>query len=216
MSTPRTSPLHNTTEMVATAIITAIGVVQIVIVSAAATTSSAQLEHSTTDNRFSGGRSEMLRWLVATAKVANILVPGARRIRSSNTTNKHNQIFSKRLRKEREKENRSYFCRYTEFGPPADNRPRSLPPILNALTPPLLLSPPRPPRPPRFPRMLIISRDILLYPVGPVGWAPHVSRARKSSTCSDGGRDVFGGRDRKRSLRLGWVRANPRPRVTTN
>lgn len=42
---------------------------------------------------------------------------------------------------------------------------------------------------------------ILLYPVGPVGWAPHVSKATKSSTCNDGGRDVFGGRDLNKSLR---------------
>lgn len=56
------------------------------------------------------------------------------------------------------------------------------------------------PRPlPRDPRILIISLDNLLYPVGPVGCAPHVSNARKSSTCNDGGRDVFGGLERNRS-----------------
>jgi hypothetical protein len=39
----------------------------------------------------------------------------------------------------------------------------------------------------------------LLYPVGPVGCAPQVSNATKSSTCSDGGLDVLGGRDLNRS-----------------
>ena len=58
-----------------------------------------------------------------------------------------------------------------------------------------------------------MSRDILLYPVGPVGWAPHVSNARKSSTCREGGRDVFGGRDRNRSPRVIGARENPRPRI---
>lgn len=61
--------------------------------------------------------------------------------------------------------------------------------------------------------MLMISRDILLYPVGPVGCAPHVSSAKKSSTCKDGGRDVLGGRDRNRSPLDGGVRAKPRPRI---
>lgn len=67
------------------------------------------------------------------------------------------------------------------------------------------------PLPPLLPRMLIISRDSLLYPVGPVGCAPQVSNAKKSSTCSDGGREVFGGLDRKRSPR-DWVgRGKPLP-----
>lgn len=42
----------------------------------------------------------------------------------------------------------------------------------------------------------------LLYPVGPVGWAPHVSNATKSSTWRDGGLEVFGGLDLKGSAPL--------------
>lgn len=77
----------------------------------------------------------------------------------------------------------------------------------------LLDSIPRPRPRPLVPRILIISRDNLLYPVGPVGCAPHVSSARKSSTCNDGGRDVFGGLDRKRSPRDWTARGKPRPRL---
>lgn len=42
----------------------------------------------------------------------------------------------------------------------------------------------------------------LLYPVGPVGCAPHVSNATKSSTCNEGGLEVFGGLDLKGSTPL--------------
>lgn len=69
--------------------------------------------------------------------------------------------------------------------------------------------------------ILVVANNsllILLYPVGPVGWAPHVSNATKSSTCSEGGLEVFGGRDRKRSGLCGIFLENPRPRtgVTVN
>lgn len=46
---------------------------------------------------------------------------------------------------------------------------------------------------------LVAITGNLLYPVGPVGCAPHVSNARKSSTCNDGGLEVFGGRERNAS-----------------
>lgn len=46
--------------------------------------------------------------------------------------------------------------------------------------------------------MTVIEKENYL-PVGPVGCAPHVSRATKSSTCNDGGRDVLGGRDLNKS-----------------
>lgn len=49
----------------------------------------------------------------------------------------------------------------------------------------------------------------LLYPVGPVGCWPALSRARKSSTCSEGGREVLGGRERNVSPRgTGMARPN--------
>lgn len=57
------------------------------------------------------------------------------------------------------------------------------------------------------------SLHILLYPVGPVGCAPQVSKAMKSSTCKEGGRDVFGGRDLNKSPRCGAVRGNPLPLI---
>lgn len=57
------------------------------------------------------------------------------------------------------------------------------------------------------------SLQILLYPVGPVGCAPQVSKAMKSSTCKDGGRDVFGGRDLNKSLRCGAARGKPLPLI---
>lgn len=49
--------------------------------------------------------------------------------------------------------------------------------------------------------------------MGPVGCAPHVSNATKSSTCNDGGRDVLGGRDLNKSGLWGAVRGKPRGRI---
>ena len=47
-----------------------------------------------------------------------------------------------------------------------------------------------------------------------MGTDPFFSRATKSSTCSDGGRDVLGARERKGSLRLLMPgRPKPRPRI---
>lgn len=51
---------------------------------------------------------------------------------------------------------------------------------------------------------------ILLYPVGPVGCAPQVSRATKSSTWRDGGLEVLGGLDLNKSGLWGTDLANPR------
>lgn len=56
-------------------------------------------------------------------------------------------------------------------------------------------------------------KDILLYPVGPVGWCPVLSSATKSSTWRDGGREVLGGRERKGSLLMFIPRVKERPLI---
>lgn len=54
---------------------------------------------------------------------------------------------------------------------------------------------------------------MIVLPVGPVGCAPQVSNATKSSTCKDGGLEVFGGRDLNKSGLCGAVLGNPRGRM---